>query len=277
MKKSLLLLIILGLALVSCHQNRHVGPVTPVPVNVQTVEPFDAPAWLWDLPDGQYAIGIAYSDGISGTAVGSSAEIAAKEYAAVCMSRSKSSFVVDNKIVVMENDEQILNQMNFNVVVSADPQIMHTANEKLKLVDKIDHKGYFIGLYGYNKTKVNNEIWPMTMDNLPDWTKLSVSKDNKNLYATGMAVEAYLMTALFTAHENAAKELGRYKKQLVMSILKSVNDRVDKKGLFETLTRSYDSYIDKVHIVMIKNNQTPSFRAYVRLKTNAYLPTSDYR
>jgi len=55
--KKILLLLSVILILNACSSNRAKKPEPEPPVDVS--HPFEAPAWLWQIPSGSYAIGTA--------------------------------------------------------------------------------------------------------------------------------------------------------------------------------------------------------------------------
>ncbi len=256
--------IILLFNLLSCTSNRQIREVPPAADPVQ-IQDFEAPAWLFDIPKGQYVVGIAWADGMTG----SGAEDAAREFAAVSISRNNASFVVDKSIIVTLSEQRELdwNQVGYNVVVSADPQIMHHAFANLHLVEKYEKNGYFIGLFNYGAAAVNTEIEAMGKD-LPPWARGNdISADQDAVYGVGVSTQAYLMDAWFEAQENALKSIGKYRLQNVLGRILAINDRLEKAVAMETVTQSNHSYLDKAHIVHIRNHQTSSYRVYLRLSS----------
>ncbi len=67
MKVFMLIILSLLISVAACAGNKTKPepPKPPAPAPNET-KPFDAPAWLWEIPSGDYTIGIAYDDGLFG-------------------------------------------------------------------------------------------------------------------------------------------------------------------------------------------------------------------
>jgi len=245
-----------------CSQN-HVSPLVITHEQRQYV-PFPAPAWLWDLPDGDNAIGIAWDDKMWSA----EAEETAREFAAVSLSRNKGSFVVNKSLIMSlaEQREYDWNKIKFDLVVSADTSYLFYAAKELKPLARHRVHGYLISLYGFGDIQVNESMQPMSVMDQPDWCTGDISVDGNNIVAIGYSHQANLMDAWYLAQEAALQKIGQYRLQNVLSVVRATDDAIQKSIAIETVVRNQSTQIDKAFIIYLKNNETPSYKVFLRLK-----------
>ncbi|MDZ4121641.1 MAG: hypothetical protein U1C33_04430 [Candidatus Cloacimonadaceae bacterium] len=268
--KLLFLILLASLLLLSCStssQYYDIEEISPI----QNIS-FDASAWFWKIPQGPYAIGIAWDDGM----FGSGALEAAREYAAVSLSRNKGSFVVDKSMIVSLAAERTIDwqQAGYELVVSADTAFLHYANAHLVQVDSYAINGYLICLFylpetnfGNAKPKVDSAIRPMQVLSFPSWcSDPELSTNDSNVYSVASSHQASLIDAIFFAQEKALKQLGRYRLQNVVSRVLATDSMLEKAIAMETVTQNKHTMIDQIFVYHIKIDNTPSYRAFIRLK-----------
>ena len=233
---------------------------------------FDAPAWLWNLPQGKYAIGIAWEDGM----FGSGAREAAKEFAAVSLSRNRGSFVVDKSMIVSLAAERTIDwqQVGYNLVVSADTDYLHYAHTHLREVDSYSINGYLICLYNLADqedtpiiTAAQKTRRQMTESSMPAWCSApELSTDSGKVYSVASSHQANLIDAIFHAQEQALKQMGRYRLQNVLSRVLATESMLEKAVAMETVVENQPSWIDGIFVLSVRHNHTPSYRVFIRLK-----------
>ncbi|MDD2331194.1 MAG: hypothetical protein PHI68_00935 [Candidatus Cloacimonetes bacterium] len=227
-------------------------------------KPFDAPAWLWEIPSGDYTIGIAYDDGL----FGEGAEDVAREYAAVSLSRNKAAYVVDKSVIysLAEQSEIDWTKVNFQVVVSADTSFLYHADRELKLIDKYSYHGYLITLHGLRTTTPTSTRMPMSQKEIPAWCTPGLVEKGKNILAVGASHQVELMDAWMLAQEEALREIARYKIQNVVSKVRSTENLHEKSMAAETVYRNANVQFDRAFILYLKKNQSRSYKVFLQLK-----------
>lgn len=259
---SLLLLIVISL--VACTGNKVREPVEPE-VRVE-IGDFEAPAWLWQVPSGSYAIGFAYMD----THLEAKADSIAREYAAVVLSRNHSSFVVDKKAIVEWADEvnSGSKEAKLNLVVSAEMEYLKKAHQELIKLDGVDVMGYHLALYGFIDGTVDRSVRKMRGNEVPAWCEdANVTQDGKVINVVASALAASLPDAWFMAQERALTLMGKYRLQKIAGSHESSGEMDIRKFTDETVTLSYKAYLDKCFIVPIKTDGIQSFRVYLSLRS----------
>lgn len=259
---SFTVLILILLSLAACSQN-HVSQSVLTHEQRQYL-PFPAPTWLWDIPEGDNAIGIAWDDKM--WTVG--AEETAREFAAVSLSRCKGSFVVNKSLIMSlaEQREYDWNKVDFDLVVSADTSYLFYAAKELKTLARHRIHGYLITLNGFGDIQANEDIQPMSLMDAPEWCNRDIFVEGDNVVAIGSSHQADLMDAWYLAQESALQKIGKYRLQNVLSVVRATDDALQKSIAIETVVRNQSTQIDKAFIVYLKNNETPSYKVFLRLK-----------
>ena len=260
---SLLLMIVISLAACANHK---VMPVVAEPEALVEIGDFEAPAWLWQVPSGSYAIGFAYTD----THLEAKADSIAREYAAVVLSRNHSSFVVDKKAVYEWADEvnSGSKEAKLNLVVSADIEYLQKAHQELIKLDSIDVMGYYLALYGFIDGTVDGQARLMRGNQVPAWCEdASVTQDGKVINVVSSGLAASLPDAWSMAHEKALTLMGKYRLQKIAGSHESSEELDIRKFMNETVTISYKAYLNKCFIVPIKTDGMQSFRVYLSLRS----------
>lgn len=263
MKRILLLLLIL-ISLNAC--SKHRGISVSKPTIHEEIGDFDAPAWLWQIPSGSYAIGFAYAN----PRLSSQADSIAKEYAAVVLSRNHSSFVVDKKAIYewANAESSISKEAKLHLVVSSDMEYLQKAHQDLIKLDEIKLMGYHIALYGFIDGAVDAAITQMKGKQRPAWCEdAHVSQDGKVIHIVASETAASLPDAWFLAHEKALSLMGKYRLQKIAASHESTDVLNLRKFTDETVTISYKAYLDKCFIVPIKKEGMQSFKVYLSLRS----------
>ncbi len=265
MKKCFFSLFIAVLLLTGCSVFRPKPAVPHVP-DVKIL-PFDAQQWLWQIPEGDYAVGISYSD----TFYSDNAEDDARDFAAVCLSRNHSAYIVDkeNIITLAEDRELDLKQANFNVVVSEDLEYLRRASKELKLLGQFDTRGYFLGLYGFIDTNPDTLSVIMNPADPPNWIKKpGVRIEKKKVICVASSRQASLIDAFSAAQEIALRSLGQYIVRDVTAQVRATNEVMERNLLMETVTRSHSVFFDKVFIRQLKIDGSDSYEVFLQLIQN---------
>jgi hypothetical protein len=257
-------LLILSLVLLSCSENKAKDDKTNTVPSREV--PFEAPAWLWEIPSGSYAIGFGYPD----TFYTTRADSLAKDYAAVSISRNHSSFVVDKQAIMnlAISDTQFSDKMDFNVVVSADLDYMRRAYQNLRLLDSVNVMGYMIGLYGFIDGDVDGAPRVMYPDQVPAWcADGSLYVQNNTLYSVASGYASDLPAAWTLAQEKALRQIGKYRVMKVVGKIRATDDTLKKSMAMETVTTAYKAYFERSFIVPVKWGNTTSYRVFISMRT----------
>ena len=227
--------------------------------------PFKAKAWLAELPEGEFSIGVAYADPV----FGNTASTLAKDFAAVAISRNHSSYIVDKQILLeLANQSELdITRINFNVVVSADMDYLHRAAKELLLLDSFNSRGLFFALYGMGSTSPDKREITLLSDEKPAWAKKSgIYLSGDKLFSIGSAHQAELQDAFYAAQEIALRQIAQYRLQTVLGKIRSIDDRTDQALALETVTRNQACQFDRIFIEPQKIAGSFSWSVYMQLK-----------
>lgn len=263
MNRLTFIIIIAILILAGCSTNRE-KPINNYVPDVRIL-PFEGQAWLWEVPPGDYAIGISYSS----THFTDGSADAARDFAAVSLSRNHSSYIVDKHslLQIASQDDADFRTADFNLVVSQDIGYLRRAVENLRLVHQFDTQGYFIGLYGFNHAIVDTSKLVMHPGEVPDWARrpgLKVAEGR--IISTAASRQASLIDAYFVAQEMALRQIGRHLILKVMDDLKVENDIIKQMSAFESVSQSSPYNIDKVYIRKLMIDGNPSYEVSLQLE-----------
>ncbi len=239
---------------------------TPVPAKVNHL-PTEVPAWLMELPPGDYAIGIAWRP----TMFGSDAEDSARDFAAVALSRNHSAYVVDKSLVYSLSQMQEIdwNNVNINVVVSADTDFLRRAARDLIMLDRIEIHGFLIALFGFKPIEPDKTPRLMHLTTKPAWcdqTNLFIA--DRSVYITGAALSANLFEAWTEAQETALRAIARYRVQRVVSRLVVNNDWMHQYTEMETVLRNQQVFLSRCFIEFRQIENQPSYKVYLQFKAD---------
>jgi len=237
---------------------------SPARISYLTAE---VPAWLMELPQGDYAIGIAWRP----TLFDGDSEDSARDFAAVSMSRNHSAYVVDKSLVysLSQMEEIDWNNVNFNVVVSADTTYLRKAAEELIMLDSVEVHGFVIGLFGFHETEIDKTLRMMQRSTMPAWceqTHLTIS--GESVYITGTALSANLIDAWQEAQETALRTIARYRVQRVVSRILTRNDWLHEFTQMETVLRNQRVYLSRSFIEFRHIADQPSYRVYLQFRAD---------
>jgi len=225
---------------------------------------FTTRAWLAELPEGEFSIGIAYADPVFDR----SSSALAKDFAAVAISRNHASYIVDKQILLelAKQTELNLTSISYNVVVSADLDFLHQAASNLVLVDCFVSHGLFIGLYSLKQAKVTKTDTQMNPAEKPEWAaKTGVQLRSDKLYSVATSHQAELADAFYAAQEQALRQIAQYRLQNVMAKIRSINDETDQALALETVTKNQNCLFHRFFIEPQQLNETLSYTVTMEL------------
>lgn len=265
MKKTIILLCVV-LLIGACSSHKAKKPLPASPPETEYLG-FNAPAWLWQIPSGSYAVGFGFTD----TFYSNRADSLAREFAAVSLSRNHSAFVVDKQAVYnwASASQSDWSSAGIKVVVSADMDYLKRANRTLKVIEAVDLQGYRIGLFGFIDGSVDNSAKPMRIEELPPWcVDESTELKGSTVICVASAVAASLPDAWNLAQEKALSLIGKYRIQKVRALFDSTDDIGQRRLAVETVTKNYKAYLDKSFIVPQRKEKLISYRVYIQLKSS---------
>ncbi len=229
--------------------------------------PFKAKAWLAELPEGEFSIGIGYADPV----LGNTAFAMAKDFAAVAISRNHSSYIVDKQILLELSNQSAekLNRMNFNVVVSADMDYLHKAAKELLLLDSFSTAGLYLALYGLESTTPDKSELILLPEEKPAWSKRSgIYLSDDKLCSVGSAHQAELQDAFYEAQEIALRQIAQYRLQTVLGKIRSLDDRADQVLALETVIHNQACRFDRIFIEQQRIAGSFSWTVTMQLKAD---------
>ncbi len=227
----------------------------------------EVPAWLMELPPGDYSIGIAWRP----TMFDSDAEDSARDFAAVSLSRNHSAYVVDKSLVYSLSQMQEIdwNNVNFNVVVSADPDFLRRAARDLIMLDMIEIHGFLIALFGFSPIEPDKTPRLMHLTTKPAWCDQSnLLVADQSVYITGTALSANLFEAWAKAQETALSTIARYRVQRVVTRLMVRNDWMHQYTEMETVLRNQRVFLSRCFIEFRQIEHQPSYKVYLQFKAD---------
>ena len=264
MKRLCILLIAPILILTACSRNELERPSYSQPK--AEIHTFEIPAWLLEMPEGDFSIGISYAE----PPTSAQSQDYGKDFAAIALSRNHSSYIVDKYSVMSlaaQTDDNY-RAASFNLVVSQDLDYLRSAAQNLKKISSFNSNGYWLSVYGFEDVALDSSM--VCCDNTevtPAWARSSgVSLDNGTIYSVGSSRQATLMDAFNASHEMALRSVGQHLVRNVVDIMRTENDLMQRSSAFETVIQSPSLCFDKVWIRRYVIDGSSSFEVFIRIK-----------
>ena len=220
------------------------------------------PQWFYELPSENFIVGISQK-----TADEKNNIEAAKQEAAVTMSRNKASFTVNN--FAERNSEDIMKsgKAELKINVSFSPTETNRIFSQLKLVDKTTYFDYFIALFSVSETLLDENSERKYYLFAPDWlakNKILPTASGLNIYAA--ATSANLIDAWEKAAENARLQAADYLEKNVEGLVKSNNEEIDKLIALETNKIVGNLIIARSYIQTEMKNSLVGYKVYLEME-----------
>lgn len=269
-----LTIVLIIMLFTSCSKNKQVEPeqkgIAIPTISKTTYSVINIPAWLMLPPDGNVAYGIA----VDSNNKKHSPLNAAKEFAAVSLSRNHGSFIVDKSALLSLSEQKEIDykKVDFNVVVSSDTTYLNSAVKELKPIAETSFHGYRILLMGKEDHEVNNDIIQASVSNTPAWCKNQQTfEEDGFVYVIGTSADANLALAWKNAQESALRKLAQYRLLNVMGILNATDNQTQKAMLIETVAKNTDASFAKNWVFHKQVNNASSYSVFIMLKAKKQL------
>ena len=198
------------------------------PVHKIVGEPL--PEWVYKLPEGNFVIGISRK-----TADKEEMIDAAKQMAAVIMSRNKASFTVDKSAYRNSEDIMKSGKAQLKINVSFSPKETEKIYSELKMADQTFYFNYFIALFSTSEITLNDDYKKKNYLPEPSWlAENKITKENHKLKTYVSATSSDLIIAWEKAAEKARLQIADYLEKNVEGLVKSKNEEIEKLITLET-------------------------------------------
>ncbi len=257
--KKIFLILFVFILLVSCASPK---PEVDHPKVIKKIEQAALPGWAYQLPSaGNYVIGIAarsiYEDQMKD---------AAKQMAAVGLSRSKSSYTISKSAATTAEEFLTGGSASFKLIVSSSPQETERIYQNLELIDEEFYYGFYLALFSEKKTVLSENYKMRHVASFPDWYENDGLKiENNTIYSYASESSSDLITAWKKAAEKAQFEIGNYLEKEVQSILLSENDNVTTKIAIETRLKLTKMEVERSYITSELNDNLRSYKVYLEM------------
>lgn len=256
-----------------CGQNQQAASKTvtnqdgiQLPVVSKTVYTnLSLPAWLFTLPEGDYAIGIA-SESIKNK---SSQINTAKEFAAFTLAQNAGSFRLEKTEIVNQN-AQLNNEQKITEsyeILGIDSAKQNINSNQLQPLAEAKVKGYKLYLMGTGNPTLNNDLIKVSASTSPKWCRtLEVTEDEQYYYIVGKAVDAKLNIAWNNAQGNALIKLAQYRLEESLKSKKVSNDQTQKAAQLDSVKREFNATLAQTWFYHKTENTAPVFNVFLQLK-----------
>lgn len=187
------------------------------------------PKWVHSLPSGiEYVVGISKLTYDEDKCID-----AAKQMAAVMMSRNKSSFSIDKFAIEASEDVMQSGKASFTLNVSASPNRTNRIYNELVLIDSVKYQGNFIGLFSTMQTQLPAEYNECKVASVPDIRpEIEETKNNIVVWTEGSSAD--LTTAWEKAADNGRTKIAGFLSNTVSGSVVSMNELTKKNIAVET-------------------------------------------
>ena len=251
------LLIIALLILLGCASQTEFEEVKMI----HKIEYPQLPGWVYELPTGDYVIGIARKSFDEGEM-----KDAAKQMAAVMKSRNEASYSIEKFASITTEDLLRDGKAEFRLNVSASPETTHNIYETLKMVDEVFFFDYYLALFSLQNDNVAEKYKKKFVANLPDWyerNKIAVENSHIISYASGSS--SNLISAWESSAEIARLEIAKYIEKDVQSALISIDEEMEKSLALETTKKLIEMKIRRCFISSELHDNLRSYKVFMEM------------
>ncbi len=251
------LLIIMLLILLGCASQTEYEEVKMI----HKIEYPQLPGWVYELPAGEYVIGIARKSFDE-----DEMKDAAKQMAAVMKSRNEASYSIEKFASTTTEDLLRDGKAEFRLNVSASPETTRRLYESLQVIDEVFFFDCYLALFSLQKDNVTEKYKKRFVANFPDWyekDKISVESSQIISYATGSSFN--LVNAWESAAENARLEIAKYVEKDVQTALISRDEKMEKSLALETTKKLIEMKLRRCFISSELKDNLRSYKVFMEM------------
>lgn len=256
MKKILLMFVII---LLGCASHKSEKVQTKI---VKKIEQEALPAWVYEIPAGKdYVVGIA-----SRTVDAEQMKDAAKQMAAIILSRNKASYTIEKAASTEKEEIGQSGSAKFKLNVSASPQETQRIYQNLQVVDETFFYDFYLALFSETPDTLAGSYTSKYITNFPDWYEadgLKIVDSQIRSYAAESS--SNLVNAWQKAAETARFELAKYVEKTVQSELLSENENITRKIAIETRLKMEEMHITRSFITSELQDNLRSYKVYLEM------------
>lgn len=219
------------------------------------------PRWMYQRPADHYIVGMSHkSQDIDAM------ELAARQSAAVAYGRNTESIAIVNSATAQSSNVLSSGNAQFNLVVTASPELLRQKCDQLQLVDECTFYENYIGLYSPVSSSIGDDWKQLTTQPTPEWADnlgLEVSKTHVTARAFGRSSD--LQLAWDKAMDAARQEIAQYLEKEVLGGVLSQNENVQTKVAVETRIKVGRMHVNKSHVEARIANSLLSYLVYIEL------------
>jgi hypothetical protein len=219
------------------------------------------PGWVYELPAGDYVIGMARKSFDE-----DEMKDAAKQMAAVMKSRNEASYSIEKFASTTTEDLLRDGKAEFYLNVSASPETTRRIYESLQVVDEEFFFDYYLALFSIQNDNVAEKYKKRFVTNFPDWyerNKIVVENVHIVSYASGSS--SHLINAWESAAENARLEIAKYLEKDVQTALISIDEEMEKSLALETTKKLIEMKIRRCFISSELHDNLRSYKVFMEM------------
>jgi hypothetical protein len=219
------------------------------------------PGWVYELPAGEYVIGIAQKSFDE-----DEMKDAAKQMAAVMKSRNEASYSIEKFASTTTEDLLRDGKAEFRLNVSASPETTQNIYETLKMVDEVFFFDYYLALFSFQNDSVAEKYKNRFVANFPDWyEKDDIKVDSLKIISHTSGSSSHLIIAWEHAAQNARLEIAKYIEKDVRSALISTDEEIEKKIAVETSKKLIRMEITRSFISSELHDNLHSYKVFLEM------------
>jgi hypothetical protein len=219
------------------------------------------PRWMYQRPADHYIVGMSRkSKDVDAT------KLAAKQSAAVAYGRNTESIAIVNSASAQSSNMLSSGNSQFNLVVTASPELLRKKCDQLQLVDECTYYENYIALFSPKTSSIGDEWKQPQIQPKPAWTDqlgLEISKTQVTSRAFGRSSD--LQLAWDKAVDAARQEIAQYLEKEVLGGVLSRNDDVQTKVAVETRIKVGQMHVSRSHVETHIANSLLSYLVHVEV------------
>lgn len=228
---------------------------------IHKIEYPQLPGWVYELPAGEYVIGIARKsfDEVD-------MKDAARQMAAVMKSRNEASYSIEKFASTTTEDLLRDGKAEFYLNVSASPETTRSLYESLQVVDEVFFFDYYLALFSLQNDLVEKKYKNRFVANFPDWYERNrITVENINIISYASGSSSHLISAWESAAEIARLEIAKYIEKDVQSALISIDEEMEKLLALETTKKLIEMKIRRCFISSELHDNLRSYKVFMEI------------
>lgn len=258
--------------IISCSSNKQIE-VKKDPLQLPTVSKikyssFLLPAWLTNLPEGNYVIGISPQKPDKRQ----NYSIAVKEFGELSMAYLKGSFGFDQEAILdySINSDPINDFPEFKVYLKTHTSYADKVEFSLKPLAETSVEDNKLVIMGISEVILNNDLITVSASNIPKWCRGAKTFEEQGyIFSVANSNGEKLNAAWEQAQLSALNLLAQYRLQKLIFKLRNITEIEDRISLINNIDTNFNAVIAKSWFYHKLVDGKPNYTVFIMLKTDS--------